>query len=800
MNKTAIKNFAVWARTALISAVTKRASEYDVTEDGLNDPAQETVNGRLLTAEEKAQRSQLIAAVKEKGFSQAMEEAAYTWFSRSITLRFMEVNGYLPSRTGISSDTEGELSDLLREGLPEMFGTTDGWTELLLPGDLLHDDSLTERMAAEIPEEDWKDQVQIVGWLHQYYNTEQKDRIFADLKRNIKISAEAIPAATQLFTPDWIVRYMVENSLGRLWTEGHGKPEAADWMYYIEEAEQEEAVKAELAKIREKYRELRPEQIRFLDPCMGTGHILVYAFDVLMEIHTSCGWPEREAARSILRNNLFGLDIDRRAYRLAYFSLMMKARKFDDQILNAGIMPNLASFDTVSRIDAEPLTGGLRELAEQLKDGEIFGSLMDVTAPEGLDRELSELEGSSPLSREQLHTMLRICRILGQRYDVVCTNPPYMGGSGMNGKLAEFVKDKFADYKSDLFSAFVVKCAELTKNGGLSGFLTPYVWMFIQSYEKLRSFIYSSQTIETLIQFEYSAFEEATVPICSFVLRKGRLNKKGSYFRLTDFRGGMEVQRQKVLEAIADRKCGFYYERSSDNFSQIPGMPVAYWAGEAVSDLFASQERLAGLIDARIGMVSGDNDRFLRYWSEVDLSKIEFSARPGCDPMEKKWYPLQKGGDGRLWYGDLRFVVNWENDGYELKNDNFMGSRVRSHNYNGQQQFKEGITWNSISSSRFTCRYAPPGCTFDAAGPLCEVKDRERLLYVLAFLSSCVTRYFFSMINPTMNFPSGYLGLLPFISAEEERASKLAEQCIELSRRDWDSFETSWDFERHPLI
>lgn len=588
MNKTAIKNFAVEARVMLINAVTQLAYEFEVTENGTNDPAQESVNGRSLTAAEKNQRSQLIANIRQNGFTQTMEEAAYTWFNRFIALRFMEVNNYLPSHTRIFSDESGNfkpevLSDAanveidgldkelvlellenqenerlykyiiitqcnaLNKGLPEMFEQIGGWTELLFPRNLLREDSVIAKMITEIPEEDWRDQVQIIGWLYQYYNTEPKDKVFADLKKNIKISAQAIPAATQLFTPDWIVRYMVENSLGRLWAEGHGKPDDADWKYYLDEAEQEDPVKAELEKIRAEYKNIQPENIKIIDPCMGSGHILVYAFDVLIDIYRSCGWGERDAAKSILRNNLYGLDIDRRAYQLAYFAVMMKARQYNRRICSPENQPNLANFADVMGADTDMLSGSIRRFAEQFAFADTYGSLMTVTAPADIDTAFSDFMPTFGLNMRQFDMMMKIYKILSQKYDVVCTNPPYMGGSGMNAKLSEFVKSKFPDYKSDLFSTFVIRCTQLCKAEGYLGFLTPYVWMFIQSYEKMRNYIYSTRTIETLIQFEYSAFEEATVPICTFALKNSKVNKKGVYLRLTDFRGGMEVQRQKTL-------------------------------------------------------------------------------------------------------------------------------------------------------------------------------------------------------------------------------------------------------------
>lgn len=836
MNKTAIKNFAVEARVMLLEAVKQRAFEYEVTEGGKNDPAQEAVNGATLTAEERNQRAQLIAKVNANGFSQTMEEAAYTWFNRFIALRFMEVNNYLPSHTRIFSDESGAFKpevladaaslsidgldrdkvldmldkqererlykyiiitqcNALNEGLPEMFEQIGGWTELLFPKNLLRDESVIAKMVTEIPEEDWKDQVQIIGWLYQYYNTEPKDKVFADMKKNIKISAEAIPAATQLFTPDWIVRYMVENSLGRLWAEGHGKPAGAEWKYYLEEAEQGDDVKAELEKIRAEYRNIRPEEIKVIDPCMGSGHILVYAFDVLMQIYTDQGWSEREAAESILRCNLYGLDIDRRAYQLAYFAVMMKARQYNRRILRAENQPNLANFADTVGADISLLTGDIRRLAEQFADADTYGSLMEAHMPSGLS-EAGELSPTLGISARQLEMMAKAAAILSQKYDAVITNPPYMGGSGMNAKLSAFVKARYADSKADLFACFIERCAKFAKPHGYYAMITQHAFMFLSSYEKLRKKLALKTTVN-MAHLGARAFDE----ICGEVVQTtafANFNShiayyKGEYSRLVDVNG--EAEKEKLY--LSHEKI---YLATQENFSKIPGSPVAYWVSENVFNCFEKFKQLKVVIDARIGMVSGDNERFLRFWQELRYSDIEFNAKPNLDPKNVKWYPLQKGGDFRHWYGNLQYVINWKNDGYEVKHDNFMGKRVRSHNYNGIQQFKEGITWNSITSSKFTCRYSPIGFTYDAAGPLCEVKDNDKLYYVLGFLTSKVTEYFFSLINPTINFPSGYLEILPYKFYNENNVDYIVKHCISLSKTDWDSFETSWNFKKHPLI
>lgn len=817
MNKIAIKKFAVSARIMLIQAVTQKAFEYEVTENGKNDPSQAAVNGQSLTSAEQSQRAQLIAQIRAKGFAQTMEEAAYTWFNRFIALRFMEVNNYLPSHTRIFSDEDGNFKpevmtdavnleidgldkelvlelleqqkneqlyqyivitqcNALNEGLPEMFERIGGWTELLFPKNLLREDSVIAHMVKDIPESDWNDQVQIIGWLYQYYNSEPKDKVFANLKKNIKISAADIPAATQLFTPDWIVRYMVENSLGRLWTEGHGKPENANWKYYLEEAEQENAVKADLEKLRAAYREIQPEQIKIIDPCMGSGHILVYAFDVLMDIYTACGWSERDAAKSILRNNLYGLDIDRRAYQLAYFAVMMKARQYNRRILSAENQPNLANFADVMHVDTSLLSGSLRKFAEQFQFADTYGSLMTVTKPAGLDEAVSAFLPTFGMQAEQLEMMMRVARILTQKYDVVCTNPPYMGGSGMNATLSDFIKKNYPDYKSDLFSAFVVKCTKMAKLEGYLGFLTPYVWMFIQSYEKMRNYIYSTRTIETLIQFEYSAFEEATVPICTFVLKNSKVRKNGAYLRLTEFRGGMEVQRQKTLEAISNHKCGFYYESNAENFSKIPGSPVAYWWKNF--KIF-SLPKVRNFYESAGRNKTHNNELYTRNWWEISNTD--------------RWQPYANGGIFRRWAGNDLDVVDWSSTAKEF---------YASHGglYNQKYCGKRGVCWNLITSYKNGFRMKHEEHHYSSGAPTVIAKKNDFDLWLLSFLNGIVAYTLLNMYNPTLNTTVRDVLDLPVQLKAIKQIEAIAEENIKISQTDWDSFETSWDFERHPLI
>lgn len=830
MNKTAIKNFAVEAGVMLINAVTQLAYEFEVTENGTNDPAQESVNGRSLTAAEKNQRSQLIANIRQNGFTQTMEEAAYTWFNRFIALRFMEVNNYLPSHTRIFSDESGNfkpevLSDAanveidgldkelvlellenqenerlykyiiitqcnaLNKGLPEMFEQIGGWTELLFPRNLLREDSVIAKMITEIPEEDWRDQVQIIGWLYQYYNTEPKDKVFADLKKNIKISAQAIPAATQLFTPDWIVRYMVENSLGRLWAEGHGKPDDADWKYYLDEAEQEDPVKAELEKIRAEYKNIQPENIKIIDPCMGSGHILVYAFDVLIDIYRSCGWGERDAAKSILRNNLYGLDIDRRAYQLAYFAVMMKARQYNRRICSPENQPNLANFADVMGADTDMLSGSIRRFAEQFAFADTYGSLMTVTAPADIDTAFSDFMPTLGLNMRQFDMMMKIYKILSQKYDVVCTNPPYMGGSGMNAKLSEFVKSKFPDSKSDLFACFIEKCGQLAKPHGFYAMITQHAFMFLSSYENLRKKLMQKTTVN-MAHLGARAFDEIggeVVQTTAFVMTGHIKDYKGTYARLVDTVGENE---KRDLFLSGDKR----FAAKQENFSKIPGMPVAYWVSEAVNRCFEKGLKFDEFASPKQGIKTADKDRFLRFWHEINYERSSI-----FDSNIDKWFPCNKGGAFRKWYGNNEYVVNWENDGYEICNFKDENGKMKSRPQNLPYMLKEGLTYTNISSSTFGVRYSPPGFIYDAAGSLIYVENKK-MYYALGLLASNIVLVFTRILSPTMSFEVGQIASIPVYYKPNSTIDSLVKENIELSKKDWDSFETSWDFEGHPLV
>lgn len=824
MNKNAIKNFAVSARILLIQAVTQKAFEYEVTEDGKNDPSQAAVNGQSLTPSEQSQRAQLIAQIRAKGFASTMEEAAYTWFNRFIALRFMEVNNYLPSHTRIFSDEDGNFKpevltdavnleidgldkelvlelleqqkneqlyqyivitqcNALNEGLPEMFERIGGWTELLFPKNLLREDSVIAHMVKDIPESDWNDQVQIIGWLYQYYNSEPKDKVFANLKKNIKISAADIPAATQLFTPDWIVRYMVENSLGRLWTEGHGKPENANWKYYLEEAEQEDTVKSELEKLRAAYREIQPEQIKIIDPCMGSGHILVYAFDVLMDIYTACGWSERDAAKSILRNNLYGLDIDRRAYQLAYFAVMMKARQYNRRILTAKNQPNLANFADVMHVNTSLLSGSLRKFAEQFQFADTYGSLMTVTKPAGLDEAVSAFLPTFGMQAEQLEMMMRVARILTQKYDVVCTNPPYMGGSGMNATLSTYVKKNFPDSKSDLSTCFMEQCERLATKNGCYAMINIPVWMFLSSYEKLRKKIEVGNTYINMVHFGRGIFG-SDFGTTSFVISKKHTNEyTGVYRRLFEKQGAVDSVEQKqkwFFEGMG------YYTAKQENFSKIPGSPIAYWVSEnfvrafergisidSISDFTGSQHKTA------------DNEKYLRMFWEIEKSSIN----------NRNWIFYIKGGNYRKWYGNIDLVVDWSKSAKHFYKNNPTSNMIKEKYW-----YQEGITYTSLTSSTNTFRYLPPIGVFDIKGP--SLTNVKNMYYCLGLLNSKVSVIFYKTFNATMTLQVKDVKNIPIIidNLSKSTVSDIVKENVDMCKKDWDSFETSWDFERHPLV
>ncbi len=858
MNKTAIKNFVVWARVQLIEAAKQRAYEYEITEDGENKAGLDTVGGKLLTQTEKKQRDQLIDQISRKGYAQVMEEAAYTWFNRFIALRFMEVNGYLPSRVRVFADENGEFKpeilkqamsveldgldrdkvfdlldkqnneelykyllitqcNALNAGLPYMFEKIANWTELLFPSNLLRQDSVLGQMITGIPEEDWTDAVQIIGWLYQYYNSELKDETFALLKKNVKITKERIPAATQLFTPDWIVRYMVENSLGRLWYEGHPGFDKSEWKYYLDEAQQEPEVEEQLKKIRAEYASIKPEEIKVIDPCMGSGHILVYAFDVLMQIYTSAGWSERDAARSIIENNLYGLDIDDRAGQLAYFAVMMKARKHSRRILNGEVKPNVLSIqdsnwmtdefiDYVAGKDAD-MKADLVLLRKTFRDAKEYGSILNVPQMqydaiyERIDiisrsyiEDLFQAQYQT-LAVEQLLPLVKQAQIMAQKYDVVVTNPPYMGSSGMSAKLTEYVKKNYPDSKSDLFAVFIERCGQMTQKNGYQAMITQHAWMFLSSYEKLRAKLLKQETV-SMAHLGARAFEEIggeVVQTTSFVLQKTHVTGyKGTYCRLIE--PTTQQGKEDMFLAGENR-----YSTTQDNFSKIPGSPIAYWVSRNMSKAFQGK-KLFDYGRTCQGFATGDNNRFLRLWFEVGTNNIIWNCNTHDESRASalKWYPCTKGGAFRRWYGNMEYVVNWQFDGKELSA--FDGAVIRNPDY----YFIEACTWSTISSGPISMRYAIAGSLFESKGAKLFISDKKLFKYILGIMNSPVIQYSLSFLAPTMDYHEGPISRVPIIVSQEDQQLREINEYVDLnivlSKQDWDSFETSWDFKKHPLI
>ena len=845
MNKNAIQKFAIWARNELIAQVSQRAYQYGIEESGFGDASADTVGGRLLTAEEKSQRQELIKRITEKGYKQVMEEVAYTWFNRFIALRFMEVNGFLPSHIRVFSDASGAFQpeilndalhldlpgldsgkvaaylgrsdteslycyllltqcNALNEALPVMFERMGGYTEMLLPNNILKQDGVLGRMVSSIPEEDWQDAVQIIGWLYQYYNTEPKA---AAIGKKDRLTKEEVPAATQLFTPDWIVRYMVENSLGRLWLGGHTSADLrSGWKYYLDEAEQEPEVEAQLAKIREEYKTIRPEDIKVIDPCMGSGHILVYAFDVLMQIYTAAGWDQREAAQSILKNNLFGLDIDDRAAQLAYFAVMMKARQYDRRLFSRGIQPNVYAIRESNGIQAmtieyfhknDPkLKADIERIVTEMRDAKEYGSILNITPVDfaGLYARFDEIREDINMMQmsalDELLPLVKCAELLAQKYDVVVTNPPYMAVSNAGTKVNDYVKKNFPDSKADLFAVFIERCGQMAKKNGYQAMITMHSWMFLSSFEKLRTKLLSVDIVN-MAHLGARAFEEIggeVVQTTSFVIRKSHAaDYKGEYCRLIE--PTTQQGKEDMFLAGENR-----YEAEQSNFSKIPGSPVAYWIGKMTLEAY-SNPSLENFMDCKSGIMTG-SDEYIRMWHEPMLQQIKFDCKNVSDMGNAKWFPLNSGGDFRKWYGNNIKVVNLWNGGQQIK-ANVKNYRLRDPKY----YFRHGITWGRITSSQIAFREVIDGSLFGDAGPIGFIENKRH--FVLGFLSSKVVSALLQITNPTLNFQVHDIMELPLIIREsnlEECVEADVKKNITMSKSDWDSYETSWNFKRNPLV
>lgn len=869
MNKTALKNFAIWARKKLISDITYSAGLLAVNENGIGEPLPQSRSDLQLfdigtkdyaevKGERISQRNSLVSAIRAKAeeldnykvaFEYIVEEVAYTWFNRMIAIRFMEVNGYLPIRvlssesgkhepdivttpfdaglefTGEESGRIYELRDNnrleelfrmlfirecnhLHDILPELFEATNDYSELLLSLSYTDKDGVVFHLVNDISEDDFniekEGQVEIIGWMYQYYNTEPKDKVFAALKKNVKITKENIPAATQLFTPHWIVRYMVENSLGRLWIEGHPDDDLRQcWEYYLDEAEQEPQVQAQLEEIRAGCREISPEDIRIIDPCMGSGHILVYAFDVLMQIYSAQGYSERDAAKLIVEKNLWGLDIDRRAYQLAYFAVMMKARQYNRRILTSGIKPNLFVIDDNRALTPEiieyiadgdsKMAADLRSISDDLTNAREYGSIINVQPVDfnGLIERIGIIAESDELNLiamenkrivcEKILPLVKQAQTLSQKYDVVCTNPPYMGGSGMNSVLSEYVKRCYSEAKSDLFAAIIIKCLEFTKQNGYSSLVTMQSWMFLSSFEEMRTKLLTLNTLTTLMHMENMVMGIAFGTAVS-VFRKGAVKGyKGTYnqIKLAD----IENAKPKSFPVAGNR----FAQVSSDNFSKIPGMPVAYWVSEKFADVFKN-EKLYKYSISPSQNVTGNNDRFVRkFW---ELSNVKVGGRD-------EWIFYAKGGGFRKWWGNLLDIVNWTPTARYIyqHGDGHHASQIINKDY----WYRKGITWGLITSSIPSFRVMPEGATFDKGGSTIIV-EREVYNYALGLLNSKVFLVVAKALNPTLNFQVKDICSLPLVISCLDVINSTVDKCIDISQVDWDSFETSWDFKTHPLL
>lgn len=876
MNKTAIKNFAIWARNKLIADICYRAGLMGITEKGIADPLpQSTLDAQfydigatepyLVAGEAIKQRRQLVSAIREKeadtdyatAYQYIMEEVAYTWFNRLIAVRFMEVNDYLPSHLRVLSSESGKVEpdlvttpfdaelpftaeeeariiqwkqdnkldelfrflfikqcNALNEILPGLFEKTTDYTEVLLNLSVVDQEGVVYKLTHDIPEKDFNieqgGQVEIIGWLYQYYNTEPKAAAFA---KNGKITKEEIPAVTQLFTPDWIVRYMVENSLGRLWLEGHPDSDLRkNWKYYLDEAPQEPEVQAKLAEIRKEYAALSPEDLTLIDPCMGSGHILVYAFEVLMQIYTSVGYSERDAAKSILEHNLYGLDIDDRAYQLAYFAVMMKARQYNRRILNGENTCHVHAIqesNSINRAHLKFFGAGLSDLEKNtakmqleglldiLTDAKEYGSILNVPEynwallrrfVDGIDDEVQiSLESAGvEQTAEELQKLIDLGETMARKYWVTCTNPPYAGTSNLSANVNNFVKKNYPDSKADLFAVFIERCRAMTADNGYQAMITQHSWMFLSSFEKLREKMMLTETVN-MAHLGARAFEEIggeVVQTTAFVRCANHIDGyKGTYCRLIE--PTSQQGKEDMFLAEENR-----YTANQDDFAKIPGAPVAYWVSERIFALFSGKS-LGEYYDVKAGMCTGENATFILCWPEVDYTLTNI-----CSPTKYMYTAHNKGGEYHKWYGNRELVLKYNDNALKLMESN-AGFRHDGKEY----YFKEHIGWSKITSGKSSFRYFENGFTFDSAGLGLFPKKKQDMFLTLAFLNSKVAEELIALLNPTLNVTPMVVKKLPFTDLiVAEKAAPLTEDNIELCKEDWDSYETSWDFTTHPLV
>ncbi|WP_198080378.1 BREX-1 system adenine-specific DNA-methyltransferase PglX [Acinetobacter calcoaceticus] len=862
MNTSNIKKYAPQARNDFIAAMRKQAAKYGITADRIL-PAEQ--KGDLLLIGDQVfplavlkPREKLIKRIQTSSFEQTIDYIAYSWFNRLCAIRYMECKGLLDHGRRVLSSVDGSagLAQILEECLdidlpgldanrvaelkldgnkdeelyrelllaqchalnqvmPLLFEQVSDESELLLPDNLTKTDSLIRDLVSSIPEEDWSD-VQIIGWLYQFYISEKKDQVIGKV-----VKSEDIPAATQLFTPNWIVKYLVQNSVGRLWMMAQPDSTLAnDWEYYIQPAEQTDEVNAQLkqlidVRISEDGDTLNPESITVLDPACGSGHILVEAYDCLKAIYLERGYRSRDIPRLILENNLYGIDIDTRAAQLSSFVLLMKAREDDRRLFS-----NPPKLNIIALQDSQPerleasiqdlaSTGiaqaDLQELLDLFEHASTFGSLIQI--PEEFAKKLPDLETKlntaldsgdifTQQSAQELLPLVQQAKLLAKQYDAVIANPPYMGGKGMNTALKDFAKKKFPDSKSDMFAMFIERCQELSKASGETAFVTPYVWMFISSYEQMRRKLVTDATIQSLVQLEYNAFEPACVPVCAFIVGKVHIpNFIGSYIKLSEFKGH-ENQAPKTLEAIKNPHCGWFFNAKPDDFNKIPGSPVAYWVSDKIFKSFENGRPLSNVAMPSVGLQTGDNDLFIKFWFEVNKSNIDFTYNKTSDNeiSEKKWFPYTKGGEFRKWYGNNFWVVNWQNDGYQIK------QHRSSRPQNRDKYFLEGLSYTNISSSQFASRYTPSGFIFDQKGSMFFSEKLINIKNVACFLHSKIGSELLKITSPTLDFNPGSLANLPLLDVNLVDIERMFDKAICFSKEDWDSYEISWDFTENPII
>lgn len=872
MNQGKLKIFAVEARRELLEKVALQARKIGVTEDSINEATVESsdaliINGQHLSKEERVQRNKLIRRIEETSFEQVMEEAAYTWFNRFVALRFMEVNDYLPTRVRVLSSLDGgNEPDMMKEALslgldidnekvyemklnnqddelfkyliiahcndlndylPFMFGTIEDYTEILFPEGLLNTDSFVRTMTnTEVfPEDDWYE-VEIIGWLYQYYISEENERLISAKKA---YKPDEIPAVTQLFTPEWIVRYMVQNTIGKQWVEAH--PEDRDlidnWEYYLENTNPSAEEQEELNNLVDST--LKVEDLKCIDPAMGSGHILVYMFEVLREIYIKQGYTNREIPRLIIENNLYGLDIDERAYQLAAFSIVMKGMKFNNGLLRDvkrnGLKLNLVAIEETNDFTEEDIQflageaegesyNKMHAFIKQFEHAKEIGSLLIINDFDELFfKERLELIKESQLNlleigiydkvSNRFKNLIKQANLLSETYDIYVTNPPYLARKYQTEATKKYLQKYYDNVKTDLFSSFIASSLNLTKRNGHIGFMSPYVWMFINSHENLRNKIIADSTISSLIQLEYSGFEGATVPICTFTLRKENKDIPGEYIRLSDFVGAKQ-QPIKTKEAVGNSSVTYRYTFKQNNFKEIPGNPIAYWANNAIIESFKKGTKIGDLIDVKVGLQTGDNNRFLRLWWEPSHADIKYDSKNANEFLKSgnKWVPHNKGGMRRQWYGNNDYVVNWENDGHIIKNFKDNKGKLRSRPQNTKYYFRESITWSDVTSGGFSIRYKDRGGIHDTTGNSAFSGKTNQLLYLMGILSTKISQYVFDMINPTIHLSVGYFSLFPILADKDSMSSvvELVKLSINISKKDWDHFETSWDFKDSPLI